>query len=111
MRGSVRTSICLIARSARGEVAEQIEHAVRRGIARSHVYDLWSMSERELTGPSALQVFIAHGPFGKPPPAWVFGQDLDEGELTRALGHQTQLRVSAREAMTAMRQAWLRVAA
>jgi hypothetical protein len=28
----------------------------------------------------------------------------------RALGHQTQLRVSAPEAMTAVRQAWLRAA-
>jgi predicted nucleotidyltransferase component of viral defense system len=186
--------IDLIAQGARGQVAEQIERAVRRGIARSHgrptwqptltattgsqpavlsvadgtsvqvqllggaghswptevvdieqrysdapparlrvltadafaaaklgawidrgtprdLYDLWAMSERDLIGPSALQVFIAHGPFGTPPAAWVFGQDLDEGEWTRALGHQTHLRVSAREAMTAVRQAWLRAAA
>ena len=74
------------------------------------LYDLWAMSERELIGPAALQVFIAHGPFGKPPPAWAFGQDLDGGEWTHALGHQTRLRVSAREAMAAVRQAWLSAA-
>jgi len=185
--------IDLIATSARGEVAGQIERAVRRGLARSHgrptwqpaltattgsqpavlsvddgtsvqvqllggdgyswptevvgieqrysdapparlrvltadafaaaklgawidrgtprdLYDLWAMSERELIGTSALQVFIAHGPFGKPPSGWVFGQDLDEGEWTRALGHQTRLRVSARQAMAAVREAWLRAA-
>jgi len=104
--------IDLIAQGARGQVAEQIERAVwiDRGTP-SDLYDLWAMSERDLIGPSALQVFIAHGPFGTPPAAWVFGQDLDEGEWTRVLGHQTQLRVSAREAMTAVRQAWLRAAA
>jgi len=83
---------------------------IDRGTPRD-LYDLWAMSERDLIGPSALQVFIAYGPFGTPPAAWVFGQDLDEGEWTRALRHQTHLRVSAREAMTAVRQAWLRAAA
>ena len=82
---------------------------IDRGTPRD-LYDLWAMSERELIGPSALQVFIAHGPFGKPSPAWVFGQALDEGAWTRALGHQTHLRVSAQEAMTAVREAWLRAA-
>ena len=83
---------------------------IDRGTPRD-LYDLWAMSERDLIGPSALQAFIAYGPFGTPPAAWVFGQDLDEGEWTRALRHQTHLRVSAREAMTAVRQAWLRAAA
>jgi len=83
---------------------------IDRGTPRD-LYDLWAMSERELIGTSALQVFIAHGPFGKPPSGWVFGQDLDEGEWTRALGHQTRLRVSAREAMAAVREAWLRAEA
>lgn len=182
--------IDLIAQVARNDVAEQIERAVRRGIARSHgrptwepaltatvgsqpsvlsvadgtsvqvqllggdgyswptevavmeqrysdapparlrvltsdafaaaklgawierrtprdLYDLWAMSERGLIGPSALQVFTAHGPFGTPPDAWVFDHVLDEGAWTRALGHQTHLRVSALEAITAVREAWL----
>jgi hypothetical protein len=37
---------------------------------------------------------------------WVFGQAPDEGEWVRALGHHTHLRISALEAMTAVREAW-----
>jgi predicted nucleotidyltransferase component of viral defense system len=79
---------------------------IDRGTPRD-LYDLWAMSERGLIGPSALRLFIAHGPFGTPPAAWVFDRVLDEGAWTRALGHQTQLRVSALEAMTVVREAWL----
>jgi len=35
----------------------------------------------------------------------VFDRKLDEGEWKRALGHQTQLHVSAREAIAAVREA------
>ena len=70
------------------------------------LYDLWALSERGLIGPSALRLFVAQGPFGKTPPSWVFGQEPDEDAWVRALGHQTHLRVSAREAMTRVRQAW-----
>ena len=76
-----------------------------RGTPRD-LYDLWAMNERNLIGPSALRVFTSNGRFGKPPPAWVFNRKLDEGEWIRALGHQTRLRVSAREAIAAVRQAW-----
>ena len=78
---------------------------IDRGTPRD-LYDLWAMSERRLIGPSALRAFTSHGPFGKPPPAWVFDRKLDEGEWVRALGHQTQLHVSAREAIAAVREAW-----
>jgi hypothetical protein len=78
---------------------------IDRGTPRD-LYDLWAMSERGLIGPSALRVFTSHGPFGKPPAAWVFDRALDEGEWMRALGHQTQLHVSAREAIAAVREAW-----
>jgi len=74
------------------------------------LYDLWAMSERGLIGPSALRVFLAHGPVGKPPSAWLFDRMLDEGSWTRDLGHQTKLHVSAQEAMTVVRNAWLRAA-
>jgi hypothetical protein len=70
------------------------------------LYDLWAMNERNLIGPSALRVFTSHGPFGKPPPAWVLNRKLDEGEWIRPLGHQTQLRISARQAIAAVREAW-----
>jgi hypothetical protein len=68
------------------------------------------MSERGLIGPSALRVFLTHGPFGKPPSAWLFDRVLDEGSWTRDLGHQTKLHVSAQEAMAVVRNAWLRAA-
>jgi len=79
---------------------------IDRGTPRD-LYDLWAMSEPRLIGPSALRVFTSHGPFGKPPPAWAFERNLDEGEWVRALGHQTKLHVSAREAIAAVREAWL----
>lgn len=78
---------------------------IDRGSPRD-LYDLWAMSERSLIGPSALRAFTAHGPFGTPPTAWVFERSLDEVEWIRALGHQTKLHVSAREAIAAVRQAW-----
>lgn len=187
--GRLSEDIDLVARIPRGRIAEQIERAVRRGLARSHgrptwqpaltattgsqatvlsvpdgtsvqvqllggegytwptevvqveqrysdapparlrvptadafaaaklgawidrgtprdLYDLWAMGKRRLIGQSALRVFTSHGPFGKPPPGWVFDRKLDEGEWNRALGHQTQLHVSAREAIAAVREAW-----
>jgi Nucleotidyl transferase AbiEii toxin, Type IV TA system len=70
------------------------------------LYDLWAMNERNLIGPSALRVFTSHGPFGRPPPAWVLSRKLDEGEWIRPLGHQTQLRISARQAITSVGEAW-----
>jgi len=88
-------------------VAAKLGAWIDRGTPRD-LYDLWAMSERGLIGPSALRVFIGHGPFGRPPAAWVFSRDPDEAAWTRALGHQTHLRVSAREAMVAVREAWLR---
>ena len=85
--------------------ASKLAAWIDRGSPRD-LYDLWAMSERSLIGPSALRVFKAHGPFGTPPTAWVFDRSLDEGEWIRALGHQTKLHVSAREAIAAVRQAW-----
>ena len=38
------------------------------------------------------------------------GCEQADSEWTRALGHQTHLRVSAREAMTAVSEAWVRAA-
>jgi len=91
--------------TADGFAAAKLGAWIDRGTSRD-LYDLWAMNERNLIGPSALRVFTSHGPFGKPPPAWVFSRKLDEGEWIRALGHQTQLRISARQAIAAVREAW-----
>ncbi len=85
--------------------AAKLSAWIDRGSPRD-LYDLWAMSERHLIGPSALLAFTAHGPFGTPPAAWVFERPLDEGEWRRALGHQTKLRVTARQAIDAVGQAW-----
>lgn len=99
--GSARLRVLTADAFAAAKLAAWIDRGSPRDL-----YDLWAMSERSLIGPSALRVFKAHGPFGTPPTAWVFDRSLDEGEWIRALGHQTKLHVSAREAIAAVRQAW-----
>jgi hypothetical protein len=91
--------------TADGFAAAKLGAWIDAGTPRA-LHDLWAMNERNLIGPSALRVFTSHGPFGKPPPAWVFNPKLDEGEWIRALGHQSQLRISARQAIAAVREAW-----
>ena len=63
------------------------------------LYDLWALAERGLIDGDALEVFVAQGPTGKPPQAWVFDADLDEAAWRHALSHQTPLRVTAAEAV------------
>ena len=70
------------------------------------LYDLWAMSEGELIDADALEVFARCGPQGRPPASWVFKTAPDETAWRRALGHQTRLRVSAREALDSVREAW-----
>ena len=78
---------------------------IDRGSPRD-LYDMWAMNGRNLIGPSALRAFTAHGPFGTPPAARVFDRKLGEGEWMRALGHQTKLHVTARQAIDVVREAW-----
>lgn len=89
--------------------AAKLSAWIERGTPRD-LYDLWAMTERGLIGDSALQEFIAHGPFGQPPPAWVFKSAPGEEVWIRALAHQTRLHITAQEALTAAREAWLRAA-
>ena len=74
------------------------------------LYDLWALAERGLIGAQALEVFTRCGPQSGPPARWVFETAPDEPMWHRALGHQTRLRVTATEALDAVREAW-RVAA
>lgn len=71
------------------------------------LYDMWALAERGLIGSRALDVFVAVGPTGRPPRGWVFETPPDETSWRRALGHQTRLRVSAREAHAVVRRTWL----
>jgi predicted nucleotidyltransferase component of viral defense system len=71
------------------------------------LYDLWALAERGLVDADALDVFVAHGPTGKPPRPWVFETGHSEGTWRYALSHQTRLRVTAAEALAMVRAAWL----
>jgi len=70
------------------------------------LYDLWALGERGLIDAGALEVFIRCGPQARPPARWVFETPVEETAWRRALGHQTRLRVTAAEALDAVREAW-----
>lgn len=74
------------------------------------LYDMWALAERGHVDATAVEVFVSRGPTARPPGAWVFDTDLDEATWRRALGHQTRLRVSAMQALDAVRAAWRRAA-
>jgi predicted nucleotidyltransferase component of viral defense system len=71
------------------------------------LYDLWALTERNLIDVAAVEVFIEKGPTARPPAAWVFDAAPDEAAWRHALGHQTRLRVTASQALDAVRAAWL----
>lgn len=70
------------------------------------LYDLWALSERGLVDEPAARIFVSKGPFGQAPPDQVFGAAPDEAVWRRALGHQTRLRITAVDALSAVREAW-----
>ena len=70
------------------------------------LYDQWALSERGIIDDAALDVFVRHGPTGKPPGSWVFESGPDDKTWRRALGHQTRLTVTATEALVTVRAAW-----
>lgn len=74
------------------------------------LYDLWALVERGHVDAEALQVFVSCGPTGRPPGAWVFDAGPTPEAWRLALGHQTRLRVTASEALGAVREAWRRAA-
>ena len=76
-----------------------------RGAPRD-LYDEWAMSERGLIDGAALDVFVRHGPTGKPPASWVFSSGPDDKTWRGALGHQTRLTVTAGEALALVGAAW-----
>jgi predicted nucleotidyltransferase component of viral defense system len=91
--------------TAAGFAAAKLAAWIERGTPRD-LYDLWAMSERGLIDPAALDTFIAYGPTGRPPSPWMFDHEPDEPSWRRALGHQTVLKVTARDAIAIVHQAW-----
>lgn len=91
--------------TAAGFAAAKLTTWIERHALRD-LYDLWALGERDLIDAAAVQVFVRNGPHGSPPAGWVFDEPLDEVAWRRALGHQTRLRVTAAEALAAVRDAW-----
>jgi len=91
--------------TAAGFAAAKLSAWMERHAPRD-LYDLWAMSERGLIDVDALDVFLRCGPQARPPASWVFETVPEEAAWRRALGHQTRLRVTAREALDSVREAW-----
>lgn len=72
------------------------------------LYDLWALNEAGLIGPRAAATFARYGPTGRPLGPAVFDNGVDDEAWNRALAHQTRLEVTAREALSAVREAWAR---
>ncbi|WP_066582551.1 nucleotidyl transferase AbiEii/AbiGii toxin family protein [Cellulomonas timonensis] len=91
--------------TAAGFAAAKLAAWMERRASRD-LYDLWALGERGLIDGEALDVFIKFGPSGRPPGEWVFTTAVDEAVWQFALRHQTVLRVSAADALVAVRDAW-----
>jgi predicted nucleotidyltransferase component of viral defense system len=91
--------------TAAGFAAAKLTAWMERQAARD-LYDLWALAERGLIDADAVDVFVSTGPFGAPPPPWAFDAAPDEETWRRSLAHQTKLRVSAGDALRAVRAAW-----
>jgi predicted nucleotidyltransferase component of viral defense system len=76
-----------------------------RGAPRD-LYDLWALNRVGALTTEAAALFARHGPTGKPPRFWMFGQSPPEPEWRVQLGAQTRLRISAAEALAAVRAGW-----
>ena len=90
--------------TAAGFAAAKLSAWIDRRAPRD-LYDLWALARRGLVDAAALDVFLAAGPTGKPPGAWVFDVPVDESMWRRALGHQPRLGVTAAEAIAVVRAA------
>jgi predicted nucleotidyltransferase component of viral defense system len=95
--------------TAPGAAAAKLAAWIERRAPRD-LYDLWALAERGLITPEAVAVFVARGPFGQPPGAWVFTAGIDEQDWRAELGHQTRLSIRADLALAVVRTAWLTAA-
>lgn len=70
------------------------------------LYDLWALAQRGRITAEAAELFVAHGPIGRPPPPWMFGSPPSEARWRDQLGNQTRLTVTAAEALRVVARAW-----
>lgn len=86
--------------------AAKLSAWIDRGAPRD-LFDMWAMDCGAGIDVDAVRAFVAHGQFASPPQTWVFDREISEDSWRRALGHQTRLDVTAREAREQVRAAWL----
>ncbi len=72
------------------------------------LYDLWALARRDSINRRAADLFVAHGPSGKPPQTYMFATAPTEAQWTEQLSNQTTLTVSATDALRVVADAWAR---
>ncbi|MCO1579075.1 nucleotidyl transferase AbiEii/AbiGii toxin family protein [Crossiella sp. SN42] len=70
------------------------------------LYDLWSLARLGAIDHNSATLFARHGPTNKPPAPAMFATAPEEAEWRRDLSEQTQLHVTAAEALATVRDAW-----
>ncbi|GAA3543959.1 hypothetical protein AFL01nite_27820 [Aeromicrobium flavum] len=91
-----------IAAFAASKLAAWSDRAAARDL-----YDLWALAERGAVTTEALDLFVKHGPTGRPPTPRMFETAPTEEAWETGLGHQGVIRASPDEALAAVRDAWL----
>ena len=78
---------------------------IDRGAARD-LYDLWALDKVGALNPESAALFTTHGPTSSPPKSWMFKRAPSAVEWQAQLAGQTRLKVTAAEALEAVRTGW-----
>ena len=78
---------------------------VDRGAARD-LYDLWALNKVGALNPESAALFARHGSSSCPPRSWMFKRAPSAAEWQAQLAGQTRLKVTAAEALEAVRTGW-----
>ena len=78
---------------------------VDRGAARD-LYDLWALNKVGALNPESAALFARHGSISSPPRSWMFKRAPSAAEWQAQLAGQTRLKVTAAEALEAVRTGW-----
>lgn len=78
---------------------------VDRGAARD-LYDLWALDKVGALNPESAALFARHGSTSSLPRSWMFQRAPSAVEWQAQLGGQTRLKVTAAEALEAVRTGW-----
>lgn len=70
------------------------------------LYDLWALSRIGAMNATSAALFARHGPTGSVPRPWTFTTAPTEQRWREQLANQTTLRITAAEALQAVRAAW-----